>query len=157
MLPNAGTGIYRLHAYADDANGNSTMLGSRTISCANATATDPFGAIDTPEQGATVSGVFVNFGWALTPQPKSIPPDGSTITVFVDGVPVGHPAYGGFRSDVAALFPGYANSNGAIGFLEIDTTLLANGVHTIAWSVTDSDGNSAGIGSRYFTVRNGPP
>jgi hypothetical protein len=157
MLPNAGTGSYRLHAYADDANGNSTLLGSRTISCANATATDPFGAIDTPEQGATVSGVFVNFGWALTPQPKSIPPDGSTITVFVDGVPVGHPAYGGFRSDVAALFPGYANSNGAIGFLEIDTTLLANGVHTIAWSVTDSDGNSAGIGSRYFTVRNGPP
>ena len=155
MLPDAGNGTYRLHAYADDGNGNSTLLGSRTISCANATATRPFGAIDTPEQGATVSGVYVNFGWALTPQPKSIPSDGSTITVFVDGVAIGHPVYGQFRSDVAALFPGYANSDGAVGALQIDTTLLANGVHTIAWVVTDSAGVSEGIGSRYFTVQNG--
>jgi hypothetical protein len=27
-------------------------------------------------------------------------------------------------------------------------------VHTIAWSVADNDGHSAGIGSRYFTVQN---
>ncbi|UCH98104.1 MAG: hypothetical protein JSV88_14975, partial [Candidatus Aminicenantes bacterium] len=29
-----------------------------------------------------------------------------------------------------------------------------NGVHTIAWSVTDDAGNTDGIGSRYFTIRN---
>ena len=27
----------------------------------------PFGAIDTPGQGHTISGVFNNFGWVLTP------------------------------------------------------------------------------------------
>jgi hypothetical protein len=97
----------------------------------------------------------VNFGWALTPQPKAIPTDGSTITVFVDGVAVGHPVYGQFRSDVAALFPGLANSNGAVGAFHLDTTTLANGLHTIAWVVTDSAGASEGIGSRYFVVLNG--
>jgi hypothetical protein len=46
-----------------------------------------FGAIDTPLQGGTASGSdFVNFGWVLTPLPNTIPKDGSTINVWVDGV-----------------------------------------------------------------------
>jgi hypothetical protein len=155
MLPNQGNGTYTLYAYADDGNGNSTLLGTRTITCANAAATRPFGAIDTPEQGATVSGLYVNFGWVLTPQPKSIPIDGSTITVFVDGIAVGHPTYNHFRADIAAIFPGLANSNGAVGVFHLDTTTLANGLHTIAWVVTDTAGVSEGIGSRYFVVQNG--
>ena len=56
---------------------------------------------------------YVNFGWALTPQPKSIPVDGSTFLVYVDGVPLGPVNYNFFRSDIATLFPGYANSSGA--------------------------------------------
>ena len=47
------------------------------------------------------------------------------------------------------------NSNGAVGFRTIDTTALANGLHTIVWTVTDSGGVTAGIGSRYFRVSNG--
>ena len=156
VLPNRGNGTFTLHAYAEDANGHSTLLGSRTISCANATATRPFGAIDTPAQGETVSGTsYVNFGWVLTPLPKSIPVDGSTITILIDGVPMGHPAYNNLRSDVAALFPGLANSDGAVGAFTIDTTRLSDGLHTIAWIVTDSEGAAEGIGSRYFTVLNG--
>lgn len=155
MLPNQGNGIFTLYAYADDGNGHSTLLGTRTITCANAGATRPFGAIDTPEQGATVSGIHVNFGWALTPQPKAIPIDGSTITVFVDGIAVGHPTYNHFRPDIAAIFPGLENSNGAVGVFHLDTTTLSDGLHTIAWVVTDNAGVSEGIGSRYFVVQNG--
>jgi hypothetical protein len=59
----------------------------------NATSAIPFGTIDTPAQGATASGTIVNFGWALTPQPGMIPIDGSTITVYIDNVPLGHPSY----------------------------------------------------------------
>ena len=55
---------------------------------------------------------------------------------------------------IAALFPGYANTNGAVGYFVLDTTTLTNGVHTIAWVVRDSAGNASGIGSRYFTVVN---
>ena len=138
--PTCGNGTFTLHAYANDAGSQSTLLGSKTITCTNATATLPFGTIDTPGQGVTMSGTVVNFGWALTPQPAAIATDGSTIWVYVDGVPFGHPVYNNYRSDIATLFPGYANSNGAIGYYILDTTTLANGIHTIAWSVTDNLG-----------------
>ena len=39
--------------------------------------------------------------------------------------------------------------------LFVDTTLFANGPHTIGWLVTDSTGQADGIGSRFFTVANG--
>jgi len=59
-----------------------------------------------------------------------------------------------FRSDIATLFPGYNNSNGAVGFFFIDTTQLQNKLHTISWSVTDNGNRTDGIGSRFFTVFN---
>jgi hypothetical protein len=55
---------------------------------------------------------------------------------------------------VASLFPGYANSNGAHGYFDIDTTVYADGIHTIYWTARDSAGNMDGIGSRYFAVQN---
>jgi hypothetical protein len=154
MLPGGGTGTYRLHAYADDVDGHTTLLGSRTITAANNTATLPFGTLDTPGQGETVSGTIIVWGWALTPQPANIPTDGSTIDVVIDGVAVGRPTYGFDRSDIASLFPGYANTNSAVGYFMLDTTSLSNGVHTVSWVVRDSMGRAAGIGSRYFTVQN---
>ena len=155
MLPNQGNGTFRLYAYADDAEGARTLLGAKTIVATNATATLPFGAIDTPGQGATVAGSgYLNWGWALTPQPKIIPTDGSTIQVYVDGVPQGNPVYNLFRSDVSGLFPGLANSGGPVGYRVLDTTALAEGQHTIAWVVVDSQGAANGIGSRYFSVAN---
>ena len=97
---------------------------------------------------------YVQFGWALTPLPASIPTNGSTVSVYVDGVAVGPAVYNQYRADIATLFPGYANSSGAVGYCVIDTTTLANGLHTIAWSVSDSLGRAEGIGSRYFWVFN---
>jgi hypothetical protein len=156
MLPNQGNGTYLFHIYAQDREGTMVLLGTRTMTCANSQATLPFGAIDTPGQGGVAStSSYLNFGWALTPQPKTIPTNGSTITVLVDGLSVGTVSYNHFRSDIATLFPGYNNTNGAIGFKVIDTTTLANGTHTIVWVVTDNQGATQGIGSRFFTVSNG--
>jgi hypothetical protein len=155
FLPNGGNGTYKLTAIATDVYGKSTPLGTKTIHCDNAHAVKPFGAIDTPSQGGSASGAsFVNWGWALTPQPKYIPTDGSTINVYVDGMPIGHPNYNNYRGDIATFFPGYANSNGAAGYFYLDTTGYANGVHTIQWTVRDSAGSTDGIGSRYFTINN---
>lgn len=156
MLPNGGNGVFALHAYAEDIDRNGVLLGSRTIVANNAASIAPFGAIDTPGQGEVIAGHgFVNFGWALTPREKMIPPDGSTISVIIDGVPVGPlDSYNLFRPDVATLFPGLKNSTGPVGYRVIDTTALSEGVHTIAWVATDDGGEATGIGSRYFTVRN---
>jgi YVTN family beta-propeller protein len=161
FLPNAsgsgasGNGAYKLHAIAFNKAGSQLDLGTRTIVVDNAHAAKPFGTLDTPGQGGTISGAdSVNFGWALTPTPANIATDGSTITVVIDGVPVGHPVYNNFRSDIANLFPGYANSMGAVGFYHVNTTTLANGVHTISWNVFDNLVRGEGLGSRYFNVVN---
>ncbi len=147
-------GSYSLVAVCTDIEGNEVELGSRTVTIDNANAVKPFGAIDTPAQGGSASGVYTNVGWALTPLPNTIPTDGSTLSVWVDGVQVGQPVYGGFREDIAALFPGYNNSDGAAGYFYLDTSAYANGVHTIAWVAEDDAGNSDGIGSRYFSITN---
>jgi len=155
FLPNQGNGTFTIYAKAVDKEGHEVTLGSKTITCDNANAVKPFGAIDTPGQGGIASGnAYVNFGWALTPQPNTIPLDGSTITVWVNGVPLGSPVYNQYREDIATLFPGYTNSNGAIGYYYLDTTIYTNAVHTIAWSAEDNAGNSDGIGSRYFSIQN---
>lgn len=155
FLPNQGNGTYIIHAKAVDTGGKVFTLGSKTIKADNDNAVKPFGAIDTPTQGGIASGAsFINWGWALTPQPKMIPTDGSTINVYVDGVNLGHPTYNKYRSDIATLLPGYANSNGAVGLFYLDTTAYENGVHTIQWTATDNQGVTDGIGSRYFTIQN---
>jgi hypothetical protein len=155
ILPDSGNGYFALQATAVDHRGQETILGTKTILCDNIGSVKPFGTIDTPGQGCTASGRdFVNFGWALPSLYSAIPTDGSTIIVWVDGVPLGHPVYNLYREDIAALFFNYNNSNGAGGYFYLDTTQYENGLHTISWSVTDDAGNTDGIGSRYFTIQN---
>jgi hypothetical protein len=156
FLPNGGNGTFTLYAYAEDETDHEVLLGSKTITCDNANAVKPFGAIDTPEQGGEASGSSSrNNGWVLTPMPNKIPGNGSTILVYIDGVLLGNVNYGYYREDIASLFPGYANSNAAHGYFDIDTTAYSNGLHTIQWTAADNAGNSDGIGSRYFvTIQN---
>jgi hypothetical protein len=67
MLPNQGNGAYGLSIYAQDRDGHTQLIGTRTITCANASATKPFGAIDTPSQGGVAStGSYAVFGWVLS-------------------------------------------------------------------------------------------
>jgi hypothetical protein len=159
-LPNSngqagtGNGTYHLHALVTDNANTVADIGTTTITVNNAGSALPFGTIDTPTQGGTVSGTIVNFGWVLTPQPNIIPIDGSTIRVFIDNLPVGHPVYNNYRTDIATLFPDYQNSQGAVGYYYLDTTQLTNGLHTISWVARDSAGNAQGLGSRYFKVQN---
>ena len=40
-------------------------------------------------------------------------------------------------------------------YIDVNGLGLANGLHTTGWDVFDSQGNVAGIGSRFFTVRAG--
>jgi len=155
FMPGGGNGTFTLYAYATDKEGHEVLIGSKTITCDNLHAVKPFGAIDTPTQGGEISGaLYYNFGWALTPMPNKIPTDGSTLGVWIDGQLVGRPRYNNFRDDIAALFPGYANSQGAVGVFDLDTTAYENGMHNIAWSVRDDAGNEDGIGSRFFWILN---
>ncbi len=155
FLPNHGNGTFTIFTFAEDVNGHIVELGQKTIHCDNANRIKPFGTIDTPTRGQIISGTnFLNFGWALTPQPKTIPTDGSTIWVYVDGVPLGNPTYNQYRPDLAALFPDYNNSNGAAGYFQLDTTQFSNGMHNLSWSVTDDQGAVDGVGARFIEIQN---
>jgi hypothetical protein len=158
FLPNLGNGTFTLYAYADDGDGHSSLLGSRTITCANASSLTPFGAIDTPGQGESVSNSVNNFGWVLSPGTRRADPTGGgTVQVIIDGVAVGSPTGWTSRADLSSLFPAasYSGISRALGVFTFDTRTLANGLHTIAWAVTDNRGGTQGVGSRYFTVANG--
>ena len=90
-----------------------SLLGERTMTCANASATKPFGAIDTPTQGGVASGTsFVNFGWALTPQPKT-DSDRRIDDQRAGGWRVDRDGdYNHERPDIETLFPGFQNTAG---------------------------------------------
>ena len=160
FLPNQGNGTFTLRAYAEDADGHSTLLGTKTITCTNSTSTTPFGAIDTPRQGETVSGTINIFGWVLSRGfRRADPPGGGTVRVVIDGVSVGSPVGWTSRSDLSSFFSAVTHSGilWSLGVLALDTRTLTNGVHTVAWAVTDNSGAAAGVGSRYFTVANAAP
>ncbi len=150
-----GNGTYKLSAFAFSVDDRATVLGTKTITVDNANATQPFGAIDTPGQGETVSGSFYNYGWALTPVASpTCSMRGGTVQMAIDSGPLQPVMYGDNRPDVAAAFPGLPDSINASGAVWLDTTTLTNGLHQIGWLVTDSCGRQDGVGSRFFNVLN---
>jgi hypothetical protein len=153
-LPNGGNGTFTFTVDVADFVRPQATFAARTVIVDNAGSPLPFGAIDSPAPGETISGDWDITGWALTPQPSAIPFDGSTIDVVIDNVVVGHATYNVARPDVKALFPGPVNADGPGAYLRFDTRTLANGLHTISWVVRDDAGHTKGIGSRYFTVTN---
>src|SRR5260370_38317149 len=97
-----GKGALKPHAIAHNKAGVSFDLGTKTIVVDNAHATKPFGTLDTPSQGGNASGnAFVNFGWALCPNPNRIPVDDSTISVIIHDHSPGHPTHNQCLSAIA--------------------------------------------------------
>jgi hypothetical protein len=103
---------------------------------------------------STIAGSgYLNWGWALTPQPKMIPADGSTIQVYVDGVPHGNPVSTCSGRTSRGCFRVWRTRAGRwpIG---CSTQRRLRKASTIAWVVVDSAEAANGIGSRYFSVAN---
>jgi hypothetical protein len=211
-IPNSqlygGQGALTLFVYATDLEGNVRLLGRSSnpfdstyatptfITMGNDTIAKPFGTIDTPALGGTISGTIANFGWVLTPDANTTAGDpgdilmatnGSGMVVYIDGIAtslvaynqcrgtVGNPPGAGVfcNDDIANIFGNptpqatltertsnptrFRNldaTRSAIGAYVMNTTLLTNGRHQIAWGVADSATRGEGIGSRFFTVLN---
>jgi hypothetical protein len=163
FLPNLGNGPVTFSVYATDRDGHEVLLGQRTVMTANSLSTTPFGAIDTPGQGETISGSnYNNFGWVLVrgqgpSGAHADPPHGGVVTVAVDGAFIGSPFGWVPRSDLSASFSKaeYDGIDNALGVFVLNTAAYADGVHTISWVVVATNGKAAGIGSRFFTTVNG--
>lgn len=156
-LPNQDNGIFVLHSVAMDREGNAAEIGKKTIIVSDKYNTKPFGVVDAPAWGETISGTaYADRGWMLMPCPKIIPTKGTTIWVWIDGIKRGHPVYNQYREDIALMFPLLRNKGGAGRTYFFDTTKYANGLHTIKWVASDSAGAVGNTGTSYFRVLNTP-
>lgn len=152
-LPKRGNGVITIYAFAHNACGNRVEIGKKTIVLDNANRSKPFGAIVTPQQGENISGYgYINIGWALTPLPKTIPKDGSTIWAWIDGIQIGNAVYNQYQEDIALQYPEYNNAQGAEGHFRVDISQFEMGVHTIVWSAMDNWGEVDAIGMSYFST-----
>ena len=108
MLPRQGNGTFKLFAYADDRRGPSRAArveDDHLRQCALGPAVRRHRYADPGWRRVRDRIRQLRMGADAACRTR-FPTDGSTIMVYIDGVPVGHPTYNQFRSDIAALFPG---------------------------------------------------
>ena len=157
MLPNQGNGAYTLSVYAMDREGRVVSIGSRTLhlrqrACDAAVRRHRHAGAGRHGVGCELRQLRVGADAPSQVHPERRLDDDRLRRRRVDRAtrPTTTSEPTSRRS-----FPDLNNTNGAIGFRVIDTTALTNGLHTIAWTVTDNLGATEGIGSRYFRVSNG--
>jgi hypothetical protein len=87
----------------------------------------PFGFLDSPALGQTISGIYSVYGWALVEnQPIE------RVEIYLDGELIGEAFYGESRPDVANAYPGREGSPNFGYSFQLDTTLYSNGIHTLS-------------------------
>jgi predicted amidohydrolase YtcJ len=111
----------------------------------------PFGHLDSPAEGESVSGTFNLYGWALD---NDGPID--RVEIHLDGEYIGEAVYGEPRPDVANDYPG---RDGAPNFgysFQLDTTLYSNGPHTLSALAFGPAGDQAYLipDTLNFTIEN---
>lgn len=142
-------GSHSLAVVATSANGDHATT-SVPVRVANWTTADPMRVdIDNPNtQNNRLSGGAIVGGWAIDDL-ASI----SKVSVAVDGVLMGDANYGASRPDVCAAFPNRAGCPNVGWSLWLDTTLLADGAHTMQVTAVSSAGQNS-TASMAFAVAN---
>ncbi len=131
------------------ANGNHTLSiaatasnGQRAIQAhnftiANWTTSNPMILnVDKPNsQTGPLSGQTVIGGWAVDPVSTI-----RSVSVAIDGIPIGTAGYGATRADVCAIFSSYPGCPNVGWNFSLDTTLVPDGTHTLQVTVIPSSG-----------------
>ncbi len=142
-------GTHTLAATATSSSGVA-LTASSTFTVANWTTGNPMRInIDNPNSSSgNLSGRAGFGGWAISDIAAI-----SRVSLAIDGIPFGNAAYGGNRSDVCAAYPGRPGCPNVGWNFPLDTTMLANGTHTLAVTATSSGGQGSTV-STTFTVSN---
>ena len=162
MLPDTGNGratggngAFRLHAYAVDTEGRSSYLGAKSFRRTTPRRKNPSARSIRPHRAGRPPAVHL---WSGAGRSHRAPRFRRTVRRSPCLSTVWHAATRPITSIVRtslACSPGTRTRTARSGTSTLDTTTLANGTHTISWVVTDNQGNTEGIGSRFFTVQNG--
>ncbi len=142
-----------LHTLQITASTNSTSLtSSRRITVANirSSSSDSIWAwIDAPSNGSSVGGKTTVSGWAVD-QFAAI----TGVQLNVDGAPVAFVMPSVSRPDVCGMFPGAVNCPTVGWQAQLDTTSLADGVHTFSITASSQSGRRTSK-SVSFSTSNG--
>ncbi len=124
---------------------------TQTFSVANAASASPILiTIDIPNaQNSILLGPVTFAGWAIDTD-NTI----GAVAVSIDGAPYGAAQYGENRPDVCAAYPAATSCPNVGWSLTVDTSYLANGIHTVTMTATDSAGAQLNTVSGQFTVAN---
>jgi hypothetical protein len=149
LIPN---GPHTLAVTGKSANGDQLTL-STPFTVANWTGANPITVnTDTPNSHSRPLSGQVGFGgWAISGIAAI-----ESVSASIDGVPAGNAIYGASRTDVCAVLPGRAGCPNVGWNLAVDTTLLANGAHTLAVTATSSGGQSSTATSTFNVSNSGP-
>jgi uncharacterized protein (TIGR03437 family) len=106
-------------------------------------------SIDRPNsQSGAFAGTASFGGWALNPNAAV-----TAVSIMIDGISYGSAILGGTRTDVCASYPNAPGCPNVGWNFAFDTTLLANGTHTVSVTATTATGQSS-TNSSSFVVQN---
>jgi len=105
------------------------------------------GALESPSDGISVSGVQAIYGWALDEDAIS------QTELFIDGVYAGRIPHGGLRQDIGELFPGHPNARHSGFAWNLDYSKLAPGEHSIQVKVHSGSGKVLDFDSSVFVKK----
>ena len=139
-----GDGAHTLAVTATTAEGQSTTA-TASFTVANETASNPIHlSIGRPNSAENAfSGQAAIGGWAVDDDAAL-----SRVSVSVDGVAWGNAAYGSSRPDVCAAYPNRQGCPNVGWNFVLDTTMLADGTHSLSITAYDADG-------RHLTAESG--
>jgi Bacterial Ig domain len=150
---NYSNGFHTLLVRITDVTGCCYFLAPRTVRIDNGRNQAPFGAVNLPKVDDSVqaNGVLEVTGWALDDRVVD------HVDILVDDLLERQAVTGIYRPDVAAKYPDTPNALISGFILNLDSTRMTNGVHTIAVKAVDDQGQQGLLGTRRVQVFNNSP
>jgi len=128
------SGNHSLTLQITDSAGAVTAVGPRTFVVVNGGNRSPFGNLEVPSEGTSVSTAFSLSGWALDDRAVD------RVEVRLDDVLLTQMTAGDTRADVARAFPGYPNNTNAGFHVRLACSSWAAGRHSLTVRIYDRQG-----------------
>lgn len=110
----------------------------------------PFGHIDHPSYGETITGPLDVKGWALAKNGRRV----IAVEILLNGRLVKKADYGSFRPDIWYAYPDCADTGFSVFHGQLNSKMFPNGDHILSVEIIDDRGTKKNMGSRPVQIIN---